>query len=84
MILYARSSNYYDNVYIYYLEAYLVKKMCAYLFTFIFTLTWSVDWPQSLMSFFFSKTDDLSKIAIYKPSMSIFYINSIFFSPDLF
>ena len=25
-----------------------------------------IDWPQSLMSFFFSKTDNLSKIAIYK------------------
>ena len=26
----------------------------------------SIDWPQSLMSIFFSKTDYLSKIAIYK------------------
>ena len=25
-----------------------------------------LDWPQSLMSIFFSKTDNLSKIAIYK------------------
>ena len=25
-----------------------------------------LDWPQSLMSFFFSKTDNLSKIAFYK------------------
>ena len=25
-----------------------------------------IDWPQSLMSIFFSKTDNLSKIAIYK------------------
>ena len=25
-----------------------------------------VDWPQSLMSIFFSKTDNLSKIAIYE------------------
>ena len=24
------------------------------------------DWPQALMSIFFSKTDNLSKIAIYK------------------
>ena len=28
--------------------------------------TMQLDWPQSLMSFFFSKTDNLSKITIYK------------------
>ena len=26
----------------------------------------AIDWPQSLMSIFFSKTDNLSKIEIYK------------------
>ena len=28
--------------------------------------TTKLDWPQSLMSIFFSKTDNLSKIEIYK------------------
>ena len=30
-----------------------------------------IDWPQSLMSIFFSKTDNLSKIAIYKVYLEV-------------
>ena len=30
-----------------------------------------IDWPQSLMSICFSKTDNLSKIAIYKLNLEV-------------
>ena len=30
-----------------------------------------LDWPQSLISFLFSKTDNLSKIAIYKLNLEV-------------
>ena len=35
-------------------------------FQYIHRTSSHLDWPQSLMSIFFSKTDNLSKIAIYK------------------
>ena len=57
LVIYSRMMHNWIRIHVYY----VVQELLA------FSLTdYGLDWPQSLMPFFFSKTDTLSKIAIYK------------------